>query len=89
MWLHVKTFHSSHVAVLCDTKAATDEVIKFAAEVCAYYSEARGKDKVAVDYTLKKYVKKPGGANAGFVVYTDFKTILVAPNAHTEAKTDE
>lgn len=89
LWLHVKTFHSSHVAVLCDTKVATDEVIQFAAEVCAYYSEARGKDKVAVDYTLKKYVKKPGGANAGFVVYTDFKTILVAPNAHTEAKTDE
>ncbi|MDE7083802.1 MAG: NFACT family protein [Clostridia bacterium] len=89
LWLHVKTFHSSHVAVLCDLKEATDEAVKFAAEVCAYYSEARGKDKVAVDYTLKKYVKKPNGANAGFVIYTDFKTILVAPNAHTEAKCDE
>ncbi len=89
LWLHVKTFHSSHVAVLCDGKEATDEVIKFAAEICANFSEARGKDKVPVDYTLKKYVKKPGGANAGFVVYTDFKTILVAPNAHTEAKSDE
>ena len=89
LWLHVKTFHSSHVAVLCDGKEATDEVIKFAAEVCAHYSEAREKDKVAVDYTLKKYVKKPNGANAGFVVYTDFKTILVAPNAHTEVRCDE
>lgn len=89
LWLHVKTFHSSHVAVLCDGKEATDEVIKFAAEVCANFSEAREKDKVAVDYTLKKYVKKPNGANAGFVVYTDFKTIVVAPNAHTEAKCDE
>ncbi len=89
LWLHVKTFHSSHVAVLCEGSEVSDEVIKFAAEVCAYYSEARGKDKVAVDYALKKYVKKPNGANAGFVVYTDFKTILVAPNAHTEAKCDE
>ncbi len=89
LWLHVKTFHSSHVAVLCDGKEATDEVIKFAAEVCAYYSEAREKDKVAVDYALKKYVKKPSGSNAGFVVYTDFKTILVAPNAHTEERRDE
>ncbi|MDE6691655.1 MAG: hypothetical protein K2K04_06760, partial [Clostridia bacterium] len=85
----VKTFHSSHVAVLCDGKEPTDEVIKFAAEVCAWYSEAREKDKVAVDFTLKKYVKKPGGANAGFVVYTDFKTITVAPNAHSEDRTDE
>lgn len=89
LWLHVKTFHSSHVAIVCDGRKPTDEVIKFAAEVCAYYSEARGKDKTAVDYTLKRYVKKPNGANSGFVVYTDFKTILVAPNAHTEAKTDE
>lgn len=89
LWLHVKTFHSSHVAVLCEGKEPPDEVIKFAAEVCANFSEARGKDKVAVDYTLKKYVKKPGGANAGFVVYTDFNTIIVAPDAHTEAKCDE
>ena len=89
LWLHVKAFHSSHVAVVCGAKEATDEVIKFAAEVCAYYSEARQKDKVAVDYTLKKYVKKPGGANAGFAVYTDFKTILVAPDAHTEDRHDE
>ncbi len=89
LWLHVKTFHSSHVGILCDGKEPTDEVIKFAAEVCAYYSEAREKDKVAVDYTLKKFVRKPNGANAGFVVYTDFRTINVAPNAHTEAKCDE
>lgn len=89
LWLHVKTFHSSHVGILCEGREATDEVIKFAAELCAYYSEAREKDKIAVDYTFKKYVKKPNGANAGFAVYTDFKTIIVAPNAHTEAKCDE
>lgn len=89
LWLHVKTFHSSHVAVLCDWKEPTDGVIKFAAEICAHYSEAREKGKVAVDYALKKYVKKPNGANAGFVIYTDFKTINVAPNAHAEDRCDE
>lgn len=89
LWLHVKTFHSSHVAVLCSGGEPTDAVIKFAAEVCAYYSEAREKDKVAVDYTFKKYVKKPSGANAGKAIYTDFKTVLVAPNAHAEDRCDE
>lgn len=89
LWLHAKTFHSSHVAVLTDGRQATEEVIKFAAEICAYYSDAREKDKVAVDYALKKYVKKPNGANLGFAVYTDFKTIIVAPDAHTEDRTDE
>lgn len=89
LWLHVKTFHSSHVGIITRGGEATDEVIKFAAEVCAYYSDAREKDKVAVDYTLKKYVKKPNGANCGFAVYTDYKTVIVAPNAHTENRQDE
>lgn len=89
IWLHAKTFHSSHVGILTDGKSAEDSVIKFAAEVCAYYSEAREKDKVPVDFTLKKYVKKPNGAHTGFAVYTDFKTVLVAPNAHTEDRCDE
>ncbi|MCM1437604.1 MAG: NFACT family protein [Roseburia sp.] len=89
LWLHVKTYHSSHVAVLCEGRQPTDEIIKFAAEVCAYFSEAREKDKVPVDYALKKYVKKPNGANAGFVIYTDFKTINVAPDAHAEDRRDE
>lgn len=89
LWLHVKTFHSSHVAVLCDSGEPTDAVIKFAAEVCAYFSQAREKDKVAVDYALKRYVKKPNGANAGKAVYTDFKTIIVAPDKHAEAIDNE
>lgn len=89
LWLHVKAFHSSHVAVLCDNGEPTDAVIKFAAEVCAYFSQAREKDKVAVDYALKRYVKKPNGANAGKAVYTDFKTIIVAPDKHAEAIENE
>ncbi len=89
IWLHTKTFHSSHVGILTDGRKATDEVIKFAAEVCAYYSAAREKDKVPVDYTSKKYVKRPNGSPTGFVVYTDFKTILVAPDAHTEERQED
>lgn len=89
MWLHTKTYHSSHVAVLSERGEPPQDVLKFAAEICAYYSEARQNDKVAVDYTLKKYVRKPNGAAAGFVTYTDFKTIIVAPDAHREELTDE
>lgn len=89
MWLHTKTYHSSHVAIIPRNGGISDETIKFAAEICAYFSEARQNDKVAVDYTPKKFVKKPNGAAAGFVTYTDFKTILVAPNAHREELIDE
>ncbi|KKC29474.1 RNA-binding protein snRNP [Caldanaerobacter subterraneus subsp. pacificus DSM 12653] len=32
-----------------------------------------------MDYTLKKYVKKPPGSKPGFVIYTNHKTIYVNP----------
>ena len=52
------------------------------------YSDGRGGSKIPVDYTLKKYVKKPSAANAGFVVYTDYSTTLSDPNKHTEIAED-
>ena len=33
---------------------------------------------------LRKNVKKPPHAPLGFVVYTDFKTVIVNPDRHTE-----
>lgn len=89
LWVHAKAYHSAHVAILCDGKPPTDEAIKRAAEVCAYYSDARENGKVPVDYTFKKFVKKPKGGAAGYFDYTDYKTILVAPDGHTEERTNE
>ncbi|MCD8040308.1 MAG: NFACT family protein [Clostridia bacterium] len=86
VWLHTQKYHSSHVGILSGGKTVPDEVIKVAAEICAYYSEARDSGKVPVDYTLKKYVKKPNAAKAGFVTYTDYKTAVAQPDAHTELK---
>ena len=53
---------------------------KRAAELCAYYSQARGGEKIPVDYCERRFVKKPSKAKAGFVVYTDYKTALVGGN---------
>ena len=85
IWLHTQKYHSSHVLIVTDGRAVPDEVIKFAAEVCAYYSDGRAGDKIPVDYCEKRFVKKPSKSNAGFVVYTDYKTALATPNAHTES----
>ena len=87
IWLHTQKYHSSHVLIVTDGRAVPDEVIKFAAEVCAYYSDGRAGDKIPVDYCEKRFVKKPSKSNAGFVVYTDYKTALATPNAHTESLT--
>ena len=82
MWLHAKNYHSAHVVIESNGKHVHDEIILIAAEICAFYSEAKGGGKVEVDYCQKKYVKKPPQAKSGAVIYTDFKTILVTPSAH-------
>ena len=82
MWLHTKDYHSAHVIIKSSTSHLPNDVLQSAAEICAFYSEAKNGDKVPVDYTLKKYVKKPSGAKYGAVIYTDFKTVFVTPNSH-------
>lgn len=85
-WLHTQGYHSSHVAILSGGKPVPDEVLKVAAEICAYYSDGRAGTKIPVDYTKRAFVKKPPKSNAGFVIYTDYKTVLVTPSAHEELR---
>lgn len=89
LWLHAKKYHSAHAIIYCDGKSVSVDTIVKCAEICAFYSLGRSASKVAVDYTLKKYVKKPPKSNAGFVIYSEYKTVLVNPNAHTELKKED
>ena len=82
IWLHVQKYHSSHVIILVEGGQVRDETILYAAKLCAYYSQAQGGDKIPVDYCKRKFVKKTKGGKAGFVTYTDYKTVLV--NARVE-----
>ena len=88
VWLHTQNYHSSHVVIITEGKPVPDGVLLTAAEICAYYSDGREGSKIPVDYTLRPFVKKPPKSPAGFVIYTDYKTILADPNAHTELKKD-
>ena len=82
IWLHTQKYHSSHVIIVRDGREIPDAVLGFASEICAYYSDGRSGDKIPVDYCERRFVKKPSKSKAGFVVYTDYKTVLVTPNAH-------
>ena len=82
IWLHTQKYHSSHVIIALEGRQVSDELLLYAAEICAYYSDGRDGDKIPVDYCKRKYVKKPNKSKAGFVIYTDYKTVLVKPNAH-------
>lgn len=78
IWLHAKAYHSCHVVIKTEGKKVPDSVLLYAAGICAKYSNGKG-DKVAVDYCEIKFVKKPPKSKPGFVIYTDFKTVLVSP----------
>ena len=46
-----------------------------------FHSKSAKDTKAAVDYTRVKYVKKPSGAKPGMVIYDNFETIVVEPDA--------
>ena len=75
LWMHVQNYHSCHVLIRTGGNPVSEQTLLFAAGICVRYSEARAGGKVAVDYCPAKYVKKPSGAKAGFVVYTEFRTL--------------
>ena len=84
LWLHTKNYHSAHVIIETKGEGIPDKIVEIAAEICAYYSDARGGNKVPVDYALKKFVKKPPQSKPGSVIYTDYKTCFVDPSPHDE-----
>ncbi len=80
LWLHTKDVHGSHVII--ENKSEDfppDNVLLTAAAYAAYFSKARGADKVAVDYTFAKNVSKPKGAPLGKVIYVNQYTVYVEP----------
>lgn len=79
-WFHAKDIHGSHLILRCNGEMPKLSTITRCAELCAYYSKAKFSSHVPVDYTLIKYVKKPHGANPGYVIYTNNKTIYVDPS---------
>lgn len=68
-WFHAKGIPGSHVVVKSENEELPDTTFEEAARLAAHYSKAKGQEKVEIDYTQKKNVKKPSGAKPGFVVY--------------------
>ena len=82
IWLHTQKYHSAHVLIRTGGRKVPDEVLLAAAQICAFFSDGKAGDKIPVDYCERRFVKKPPRAKAGFVTYTDFKTVLVTPDRH-------
>lgn len=78
IWLHTKDIPGSHVVIR--SKEPSEETIREAAILAAFFSKARHSSSVPVDYTRVRYVKKPAGAKPGFVIYENQQTVFVTPD---------
>ena len=88
VWLHARNLHSAHVVIASRGRKVPQDVLAFAAGVCAKYSAGRG-DKIPVDCCPVKNVRKPKGGKAGFVTYTNFETVLGDPALAAEEPASE
>ncbi|WP_427338539.1 Rqc2 family fibronectin-binding protein [Caloranaerobacter sp. DY30410] len=79
IWLHTKDIPGSHVIIKSKGKNVPEKTILEAALLAAYYSKGKMSSNVPVDYTERKYVKKPKGSKPGMVIYVNNNTLYVTP----------
>lgn len=77
-WLHTKDIPGSHVVIRGTDYS--DATLEEAAQLAAYFSQAKQSSMVPVDYTLIRHVRKPNGAKPGFVIYDNQKTLYITPD---------
>jgi predicted ribosome quality control (RQC) complex YloA/Tae2 family protein len=80
LWFHTKDIPGSHVVLRCQGASPQLADIEKAAHLAAWFSKARNSANIPVDYTERRYVKKPSGAKPGFVIYEKQKTLRMTPS---------
>lgn len=88
-WFHAKGIPGSHVVVKSNGDDLPDRVFEEAGRLAAHYSQARGQEKVEIDYTQKKNVKKPNGSKPGFVVYYTNYSLVIGSDISGIAQIDD
>jgi len=81
MWLHVQQYTGSHVIIkMPKGKPLLKETLLDAAHLAMHFSKLRDADRAPIDYTFRKYVKKPRNAVPGYVTFSQQKTIMLVPD---------
>jgi len=80
IWMHVRGSTSAHVVILTGNQPDRigREALEYAGRIAVQNSASKHSSYVPVDYTLKKYVRKPKGAKAGTAFYTHEKTLHIS-----------
>jgi predicted ribosome quality control (RQC) complex YloA/Tae2 family protein len=90
IWLHARHVPGSHVIIKnrSRSEAIPKESIVEAAEIAAYYSDAKSQKVAPVAYTKRKYVRKPRKALPGQVLIEREEVVLVEPRLPTKEKSE-
>ncbi|HEY1655772.1 MAG TPA: NFACT RNA binding domain-containing protein, partial [Candidatus Tumulicola sp.] len=81
-WFHARGIPGAHVILARDDRAEPPPGdVQAAAALAAYYSKAKAGANVAVDYALRKHVRKQRDGAPGLVWYTNAKTVTAEPRA--------
>lgn len=80
LWLHARAVTGAHVVVRGERRGVPvpRPVLEAAARTAAAHSDARHSSVVPVDYTQRRYVRKPRGSAPGLVTYQNEKTVHVS-----------
>ncbi len=79
LWFHTKDIPGSHVVLFTGGAEPDAATIYEVAAAAAFFSKARDSENVPVDYVPLRYVKKPGGAKPGMVIFTNNRTVWIDP----------
>lgn len=82
LWLHARAVKGCHVVVkgVSDLGTLPHAILMAAASIAAAKSESKHASVIPVDYTFRRYVRKPRGSTPGTVTYEREKTLDVAPD---------
>jgi len=91
IWLHARDVGGAHVVLRWPDASAHPPArdLTEAAVLAALHSRARTSGLVAVDWTRRKYVRKPRKSPPGLVVLERAKTLFVEPDAALERRLRE
>lgn len=77
LWLHVRGAPGSHVVIRSGGQRVSDETLRMAAQLAAYFSTLRGERAAPVSYTARRNVSRAPGGRPGQVTVRNEQTITV------------
>ena len=83
-WFHIGDGSGAHV--ICDADELNEPLLRFGANLAAFYSKYQLSSSVKVNYTQVKHLKKIPQSNMGMVAMNEHKTIYIDPQDPTVFK---